>query len=162
MVYSYQKPNELDFRGIVLSHLKRILEIGSHELRSSERILILDDARQIIESEDTRISFCQSVELLAYTLQPYFDEEMQKLFDANIIFLEGFGYEIELAIKDKEFNERISKKEGQEKNNMIIYWQVRSAKKMFSSLNALLKRQEYLKSNVYGEGEEIEMEGGDS
>ena len=160
-MYKNNNSDQLEIGQIILTHLKKILDLSSHELRSSERILLLADQKQIIESEDTRVSYIQAIENLSYVLIPYFDKKMQEVFDDKIIYLNGFGFEIQKKIDDKEFKERLSEKQGDEKRDLIIMWQIRQAKKMFIELNFLLRRINYLKSAVFGEGDsdtEVEEE----
>lgn len=153
MSYGYNSSNQnsLDFREIVLTHLKRILEISSHELRASEKILVLDNTKSYVESEDTRVSYLQSVENLAYVLIPYFDDKMQKTFDKEIIFLQGFPYEIIEEVKDEELKKRLDNKDGKEKTDLLTMIQIKHAKVLFVELNRLLKRVDYLKSGIFGE-----------
>lgn len=148
---NYGTSEKLEFREIILQHFKKILDISSRELRASERILILNDSKQFIEAEDTRLSFCQSVEMLAYSLLPYFDKDMAKFYKENIIYLKGFHFEIEEKLPEGEFKEKLLKTEDSERTNIIISWEVRIAKEMFIELMGLLKRVDYLKSAVFGE-----------
>ncbi len=148
---NYGTSEKLEFREIILQHVKKILDISSRELRASERILILNDSKQIIEAEDTRLSFCQSVEMLAYSLLPYFDKDMTKFYKENIIYLKGFHFEIEEKLPEGKFKEKLLKTEDSERTNIIISWEVRIAKEMFIELMGLLKRVDYLKSAVFGE-----------
>ena len=148
---NYGTSEKLEFREIILQHVKKILDISSRELRASERILILNDSKQFIEAEDTRLSFCQSVEMLAYSLLPYFDKDMTKFYKENIIYLKGFHYEVIEKMPEGKFKEKLLKTEDSERTNIIISWEVRIAKEMFIELMGLLKRVDYLKSAVFGE-----------
>jgi len=128
--------DKLEFRQIVLGHIKRILEIGSHELR--------DTTRQI----DTAI---QAIENLAYVLIPYFDDEILQVYERCERIINGFGYEVR-NILNKTF-ERIKKETGKEnlENVFVLEMRLRYSKKLFIALNMLLKRNDYLKSAIYGE-----------
>ncbi len=74
MAFNKQQ-DKLDFKQIVLSHLKKILEISTHELRDSTSIIIQGNFNQTSFQEDTRYAYIQSIENLAYVLFPYFDEK---------------------------------------------------------------------------------------
>ena len=90
MAYSNYKTDSLEFPQIILGHIKKVLELSSSELRVAERIIVLPNSREIVEEEDTRKSFCQAVEMLSYSLIPYFDEKMQSYYNGEIDYLQGF------------------------------------------------------------------------
>ena len=143
--------DKLEFRQIVLGHIKRILEISSHELRNSSREVFAPNVTHVIEQEDTRYSYIQSIENLAYVLTPYFDEKMTKVYEECIKIITSFNFEI-IKILKKEFAE-LCKELGQEElgHPFVIAMKLKYAKKLFYNLNLLLKRIDYLKSAVYGE-----------
>lgn len=155
---NYAQTETKSFGQIILGHYEKILEIGRHELRPSERILMLNDKQTIIESEDTRLSYILAIENFGYALEPYFDETMKTFFTENIVFLDGFGFEIVEKIEDKPFKERLDKSEGDQKKDLLIAFQVKKAKKMFRELGKLMKRVDYLKSSVFGEGDDDVVE----
>lgn len=161
MMNKYKPADTKSFPQIILGHYEKILELGRHELRPSERILLLSDSKQIIESEDTRLSYILAIENLAYALESYFDKEMETFFEKNIIFLNGFGFEILKNITDKEFNKRLEASNEKEKSDLLIPFQVRRAKEMFRELGKLMRRVDYLKSSVFGDAssnETVEVE----
>jgi|6_EtaG_2_1085325.scaffolds.fasta_scaffold06730_5 hypothetical protein len=144
--------DKAEFRDIVLAHIKRILEISSHELRDASREVHTGNTSLTIESEDTRIAYVQSIENLGYILKPYFDEQVSKVFEECISVIDAFGYEIK-----KEFAEEleeVKEESGFEKLDryFVIEMKVKFAKKLFVELNLLLHRNDYLKSSIYGEG----------
>ncbi len=143
--------DKLEFRQIVLGHIKRILEIGSHELRDTTRQIDTANHTQIIEQEDTRYSYIQAIENLAYVLIPYFDDEILQVYERCERIINGFGYEVR-NILNKTF-ERIKKETGKEnlENVFVLEMRLRYSKKLFIALNMLLKRNDYLKSAIYGE-----------
>lgn len=143
--------DKLEFRQIVLGHIKRILELSSHELRNSTRHIIHPNHTDTIEQEDTRYSYIQSIENLSYVLIPYFDKKMRDVYDKCIEIINAFGYEIKRNLK-KTF-ERIKEETGKEDlgNAFVLEMRLKYAKKLFIELNMLLKRNDYLKSSVYGE-----------
>ena len=158
MAYGYTKDDKIEHSQIIMGHIKKILEIASHELRASERILMLENSKQIIESEDTRISFCQAVEMLAYSCRPYTDDTMTKFYEKNIDYLQGFGWEILEKLPYGELKKRINEATGDKKQDLIIACQVRVAKKLFIELTDLLKRKDFLKGSIYSEDEDFEEE----
>lgn len=159
MAYGYSSNNDkIEHSQIIMGHVKKILDIASHELRSSERILMVEGNKQIVETEDTRISFCQAVEMLAYSCRPYFDDKMSDFYKENIDYLQGFGWEIMEKLPKERLKAELEKLEGDKKQDLLIAWQVRVAKKLFIELTDLLKRQDFLKGTIYGEDEDFEEE----
>jgi hypothetical protein len=160
----YNKYNQTEaksFPQIILGHYDKILELGRHELRPSERILLLNDSKQIVESEDTRLSYILAIENLGYALEPYFDKDMKEYFEGNIIFLAGFGFEILKSITEEEFKIKLKDSNDKTKSDLMISYQVRKAKEMFREIGKLMKRVDYLKSSVFGDSstnETIEVE----
>ena len=144
--------DKLDFKQIVLSHLKKILEISSSEMRDKTIIRNHGNYTETMENEDTRLSYIQAIENLSYILLPYFDEETEKIYEESVEVLNLFSYQIVNKFKEEydKINEELG--EGSVKNK---YWaleiKIRYAKKLFIALNLLLKRNDYLKSAVYGE-----------
>lgn len=160
MSYSPKNPAEKSFPQIILGHFEKILEISRHELRPSERILLLNDAKQVIESEDTRLSYILAIENLAYCLEPYFDKTMTDYFKEHIVFLFGFGFQIIEKLKETQFKEKLESLNGQQQTDFLIGIQVQEAKQMFRQIGSLMKRVDYLKSAIYGEVDDLELEGG--
>lgn len=146
----YQK--EIEFREIVLSHIRRILELSSHELRNATRTIMYSNTTQVEEAEDTRLSYVQAIENLSYVLMPYFDSAMQKVYAECIPILTGFDFDICKNL-NQEYK-RISAEIGKENIQKLfaLEMKLRYSKKMFYELNLLLKRNDYLQQSVYGEG----------
>jgi hypothetical protein len=161
MKYHYGQQSDKSFGQIILGHYDKILEIARHELRPSERILLLTDSKQVIENEDTRLSYILSIENLGYALEPYFDNIMTAYFDKNIIFLAGFGFEIMEQITEDPLKTKLKDASEKAKSDLMIAFQVRKAKEMFRQLGKLLKRVDYLRSSVFGDAsnsETVEVE----
>ncbi len=159
----YTGKDQIEFSQIVLSHVSKILEILSKELRFRKNIIPQSNARAeiIVEEEDSRISFCQSVEGLSTILTPWFNKDCKESFVKFDLIVNGLRteyykeYQKEL---EEEFEEQKKLKINSylEVNNDFIrsyriYHKVTTAKKMFIQLNILLHENEYLKSSVYGE-----------
>lgn len=147
---------QLEFRQIILAYIKKILDIASTELRNHTRQVITSNFSNIVQDEDTRISYIQAIENLSYVLTPYFDIDMQKTFNECIPILTGYHFEVR-ELLSKEYNE-IKVRCDKEKiiKSFAIEMKVKYAKKLFIALNQLLKRNDYLKASVYGEEEFIE------
>lgn len=147
--------DKLEFRQIVLVHIKRILDISSHELRDTTITKTFANHSETIEHEDTRFSYIQAVENLAYILVPYFDKKIKTIYYISIKIINDYGFKIkekfnkELEELKKEYNQ------AQIPDYFVVEMRLRYAKKLFRELNLLLKRNDYLKSQVYGEGDEL-------
>ncbi len=159
--------DKLEFRQIVLGHLKRILEITSRELRDNTQTIIRPDHSEVSFREDTRISFIQSIESLSQVLLPYFDKKIQDVYDVEIKIMNGWEYEIKKL--KKEIRDKIIadiKEEGImiTDQDFVIKMKLISAKRLFSELNLLLKRNDYLKRATYqdDDSESVEDEDGGS
>jgi len=152
----YNKKETLDFRSIVLRHIERILELSSSELRNKTTKVFKPNQQLYEFNEDTRISYVQSVENLAYVLYPYFDEETLTIYNDSIKVIISLEYEI-IKMFEKEIEE-IKKETGENKigSNLITLLKLKSAKKLFLQLNILLNKNGYLKSTIYGESVEDE------
>jgi hypothetical protein len=152
--------DKLEFRQIVLKHIQKILEISSKELRDMTYTTNHGNYSTTTEQEDTRHSYIQAIENLAYILIPYFDKQMQKVYDECIEVISGFDYEVCEYCKDEY--DRICKELNKENlgARFVMEMKLRYAKKMFVALNLLLKRNDYLKSAVYGEDKD-ELVSGD-
>ncbi len=156
MVGKFDTSDKLEFRQIVLGHIKKILEISSRELRDDSQEVIHSNFTMTSIKEDTRISYLQAIENLAYILIPHFDKDIKKIYDEEIKIITGFDYEIKKLLK-KEYEEiKKETKETELGDRFIIEMKIKSAKKLFVGLNLLLKRNQYLKSSIFGEDEDEE------
>jgi hypothetical protein len=148
--------DKIEFREIVLGHIKRILDISSSDLRDKTIIKNHGNFSETIENEDTRRSYIQSIENLSYVLIPYFDDEMQKIYDECEPIINSFKYVLVKNFKE-DYDKIIYDKliDDNKKKNLVevfcIEMKLKYAKKLFVALNMLLKRNDYLKSAVYGE-----------
>jgi len=143
--------DKLEFRQIVLKHIQTILEISSKELRDKTYVTQHSNYSSTTEQEDTRYSYIQAIENLAYILIPYFDDKVQQIFDECIEIINSYDFQIENKYKEEiDLIQNDIKKEVNLKpyciDKRILY-----AKKLFVALNLLLNRNDYLKSAVYGE-----------
>jgi len=151
--------DKLDFQQIVLMHIKKILEISTHELRSGTQIVNAGNYTQTSIQEDTRYSYIQSIENLAYILLPYFDKEIRKIYDPCIKIMNGFDYEVKGIIKEIYY--KVCEDTGKEDlgRAFILEMRLKYAKELFVGLNELLHRNNYLKTAVFGEDNDEISEG---
>ena len=157
---AWNKPTDiLEFRQNVLRHQERILELSSHELRdSSRRVVKIHSVDEIIE-EDSRMSYIQSIENFAYILVPYFDKEAQKVFDSCIKIITAFNFEMPKVLK-KSYKRICVDRSNTNRKEILAFsiaMKIKYAKKLFIELNKLLFRNDYLKSQIFGEslGDEV-------
>jgi len=153
---TYTKPNVLDSQQIFLSFYQKTLELSLHELKPCEKTILFDNEKQIIEIEDTRIAFIQACEMLAIALKPFYDEKMRNIYNNNIKVLGGLAYEVEKTFDDEDFKSHYNDSKTEIKNHLIIFWQLRKAKLIFSELTELLKRIDFLKGATYDEDDDLE------
>ena len=158
--YITSQKKGIEFRQIVLEHIKKILEISTREFKKNyKREVIHKNFSQEIMEEDTRKCYIQSIENLAFILLPYFDEPMNEVYNQTIkwIGLEVYEYlafnkesilkEYKLAYNDA------TDIDTETASKILIMKQLKAAKRLFRELNQLLKRNDYLKSGIYSEGD---------
>jgi len=147
----YNQSDGLELRQIVLGHVKRILELSTHELKDGSYTAVATNYSTEIIKEDTRFCYIQSIENLSYVLLPFFDEKMRKVYDECIKIIDGFSFDVREILK-KEY-ERIEKRySGQDIDKSFeIRMKMKFSKKLFQELNLLLHRNDYLKTSIYGE-----------
>lgn len=147
----YEK-DKLEFRQIVLGHMKRILELSSHELRDTTYTISHGHYSDTKYQEDTRFSYIQAIENLAYVLMPYFDDEMREVYDKCVKIINAFSFQIKNILNKtyKKMCEELGKKDLKD-TGFSVEMKLKYAKKLFIALNMLLNRNDYLKSAVYGE-----------
>jgi len=157
--------DKLEFRTIVLSHIQRILEISSHELRDQSETITRTTHSEVISREDTRKAYIQAIENLSIILIPYFDDDMKKIYKESIKIIESYVYQLEVLFEE-EIKEAIEKMEIKAiPKDWFVNKKVSHAKKIFIGLNLLLQRNDYLKESVYGEttsDDVVEDEEGDN
>lgn len=150
--------DKLEFRQIVLGHIKRILEISCHELHDGTQHIQRQNHTDMIIKEDTRKSYYQAIENLAYILIPYFDEEMEEVYWECEEVITGFDLDIIEKFK-KRYSSIIEKLGGEREigKDFVLGMKIKYAKKLFVELNLLLKRVDYLKSAIFGEDSSEEV-----
>jgi len=144
--------DKLEFRQIVLGHIKKILELSSHELRDTTYIISHGNFSDTKYQEDTRVSYIQAIENLSFVLMPYFDKEMQEVYEECVGIINAYDFQIETAYKEEiKLILKELKKESINVKPYCLDKKIECANALFVGLNMLLKRNDYLKSAVYGE-----------
>ena len=133
--------DKLEFRQIVLSHIRNILNLSLRSNKDGEKLSL----------------YFNSIEALADVLIPFYDEQMNKeieQFEKTLIEIQKKNTEKLRALYPADYSNRYSG---------IHYAKKKSAyRNIFRKLNILLKRNDYLKSSVYGEDkDELAQEEGE-
>jgi len=149
MVDAYiQKKQKIEFRDLVLEHMRKILEITSIEFRGGfEKEIIIGN--QIVKEyiPDSRKQYIQSIESLSDVLLPYFDKKMKEKYK-------------EITKKIDSLTENMKKKEKPTDKEIREYTltKLELCRKLFQSLNLLLKRNDYLKGSIYTEDDLMDLD----
>jgi len=162
----YNQEDTLDFKHIVMSALQKIFQISCSELKEQKKLLFqssLNEPPELI-TEDTRISYAQSVEALGFLCCPYFDEDTESSFDKfygvmndllsdyvenNKETLKEFFDKNEIDSSSNETKEKI---EEFRKHHKVL-----CAKEVFYKLNFLLKSKSYFKTSIFSDVSEEEL-----
>lgn len=151
MESKFGKKDGIEFREIVLSHLKRILELSSHELRDASRTVFKPNMEQFVEQEDTRLSYVQAVENLGYVLIPYFDSKIGEKYKKYMRVIGALDFQVKIRLK--KTYDKITEEVGTPPNPKFfaVEMKLRYSKRLFKELNLLLKRNDYLQQSIFGE-----------
>ena len=155
--------DKLSFREIVLGHLKHILELSTREFtRDYKRTVYSGNGSTEIITEDNRKCYVQAVENLATVLIPYFDKTMTEKYNELCPLLEMTNYEFSSEYEKDyvKIHKDVDKFNSNPKSisyswieGIFILFKLKNARILFKELNFLLKRVDYLKGSIYGEGE---------
>jgi len=149
MVDAYiQKKQKIEFRDLVLEHMRKILEITSIEFRGGfEKEIIIGN--QIVKEyiPDSRKQYIQSIESLSDVLLPYFDKKMKEKY-------KEITKKIDSLIENMKKKEKPTDKEIRE----YTLTKLELCRKLFQSLNLLLKRNDYLKGSIYTEDDLMDLD----
>ena len=165
MAEQYYSPKDnTDFPQIVLKYIDKILEILSKELKNKQTILpqIGSRAEVILEEEDTRQSFVQSIQALTSLLAPWHDKEMKSASEEFQKIVDGtrakYHKEYKKQVEEEfELQKELKINEYEEATQDFFksyreWHKVSEGKKMFTQLNELLHSNDYLKGSIYTEG----------
>lgn len=120
------KPDKLEFRNIVLGQVKNVLDLS------------------LQPTQDFRlksITINSAVLFLSDVLAPFYDDEMNNEYG---MYLEGLEY-LKKHTEVVEGNYRV------ERFNYDGLYEI--TRELFRALNLLLKRVDFLKSSIYGDGD---------
>jgi len=163
--YQAQK-SVVTYPSLVLKQISIIQGIVTHELRDSTKIIKTPIGEQIIESEDTRYGFLQSVEFFGSMLSTYFDNDTKILFDAFVKFydlelidaikIDGFKKLIMETFNIKEENIKTELKDAKLRKELLTFLLNEKCKKARILVRQLIncfKDNDFLTSSLYIEGE---------
>ena len=127
---SFSGDERLEFRQIVLGHIKHILNLSLRSNRYGEKLGL----------------YFNSIETLADVLIPFYDEQMNNE-------VEEFENElIEIQTENSAKLKALCPSDYSNQYKNIYYAKKKHAhRNLFRKLNLLLKRNDYLKESVYGE-----------
>jgi len=132
---NYSSYEQLSFRQIVLNYLRKIMDLNLK--------LINDD----FNIEHTK-TYRDGVLGLSDVLLPFYDDEMNKAYSK-------YEEDYKLVVKQTSENGIIKD------NGKYITLNKKLHRELFRQLNLLLKRNDYLKENVYGEDKDELVSGDD-
>lgn len=160
----FNDTNTITYQQIIMGQIKIIQNISSKELRDSTKTITNLMGQQLIEAEDTRRSFLQSIEILGSLLSPYFNSNIAITFES---YLKLIYTDLSEAIEDEDFiqefkrffkNDKIieiienDEKKRTKVNTHFLELQIKEAWVMFRDLVKLFKDHEFLAESAYGEG----------
>jgi hypothetical protein len=152
--YFSAKNEKIDFKSIVLTHFKAVLDLSRTEFRGGywqtiNRGSYSDD----VYVPDSRKQFCQAVEVLALALYPHFDEKMKISY-------------IDYRKKQKNLFSKFSDGEGffdsdEFSQGKYSFLHLNLCKRLFRELSCLLHRLDYLGSAIYSEKDLVDLDDDD-
>ncbi len=152
----YGKKDGMSWREIILEHVRKILECSRTEFRGGFWNESGNNPPIRTYIFDTRATYINGVNSLADVLLPFFDEDMQKVFDDH-----------EEKVTKEKIKEQLEEDYGKEEIDRIettalklqlVKYRLAYARKLFQELNKLLRRTDYLKSAIYQEEDDDEEE----
>lgn len=123
---------------IILQHLKKILELSTHEFCGGyEKEVVIDNRRSTIYVPNSRKQYIQAVESLSDVLLPFFDKEIQKPSNEIIKKIDS----ITAAMEKKE--DTLIKRNKELSDIEIRYYtknKLKLCRQLFRELNHLIER----------------------
>lgn len=161
MANYYENPN-LSYPQLIFNQIKKVQEIAAKELRDGDKVIKNLIGEQLIEQEDTRLSYLQAVETLGSLLSPYFDKDTADSFKS---FQEFYDIELEEALEDEEFKEKaekilgkdVVKNLGTDKKDEVrgyaffLQQKIICARDMFRELLLLFKNLDFLGNEEFND-----------
>ncbi len=136
-----QKKQRIEFKDLVLQHLKKILDLTTLEFRGGyikEHVMGNVLIKEYIP--DTRKQYIQSIESFSDILLPHFDKGIKKPYEY-------------ISKKLKALTTGMKKKKKLSDHEIRDYTlaKLELCRELFRELNLLLKRIDYLKGSIYEE-----------
>ncbi len=185
---AFTKIEQLSFRQICLKHLQKILELSTVEFRGGYYNTVFigtNVSKQYVPN--SMDNYIQAIESFAIILIPHFDKDMKKDYkqikEKLVNIPKDLRKEIETKLEEKfkkqqqahkenpslhsapdshEFEKRydaaITNSQGSPFEQKVIHKKMYFINKLFEALNCLLKRNDYLKSAIYSEGDIAEAQ----
>ena len=158
---AYHNEIKITFPDLIINQIQIIQKICSKELRDWDKILKNALGEQVIEGDDTRYSFLQSVELLGSMLSPYFGKSEIKFSDyctycdtELIELLENKDFKTKLKeIFDIEDVKKIRDNEvlQNQVNIFLLNDKIKEGRKIFRELIKIFKDNSFLGEETYGD-----------
>lgn len=154
---------KLEFRQIVLQHLKDILRLGQVEFRGGYMKEISHGAYSTHEYvPDSRDCYINAVLGFIDILLPYFDDRMNKVYGEYYDIIQYPGTQ---KFRNNQLfidwlkgvtNKNLDKEDVEIASQFVSEFKVYYARKLFREANLLLHRIDYLKEAVFAEGDDEE------
>lgn len=159
---AYHNEVKTTFPDLIINQIQIIQKICSKELMDGDKILKNALGEQVIEGDDTRYSFLQSVELLGSLLSPYFGnsgikfDEYCEYCDTELIeLLDSEDFQKKLKdIFGVEDVQRVRDDEGlrAQINVFLLNDKIKEGRKIFRELIKIFKDNAFLAEESYGDG----------
>lgn len=164
---NYYNDSKITYQQLVMEQIKIIQKIASKELRDGDKVLKNAMGEQIIEGDDTRYSFLQSVELLGSMLTPYFGNIMKDKSERCLFeqFCEYLDAELIQIMEDDGFKEEMKKIFGindikeitndeklrNQVNVFLLNDKIKEGRKIFRLLIKVFKSNNFLSEMSFGD-----------
>lgn len=162
IIMAFNYDSKVTFPDLVMDQIKIIQNICSKELRDGDKVLKNAMGEQIIEGDDTRYSFLQSVEVLGSMLSPYFGDtdikfnEFCEYYDTELIeILDGDDEVFKKKLKSifDKTPEEVKEDEAlrAQVNIFLLNDKIKEGRKMFRELIKVFKNNSFLGDSAYGD-----------
>ncbi len=157
---AYNNDNKLTYPDLVMEQIKIIQKICSKELRDGDKVFKNVIGEQIIEGDDTRYSFLQSVEVLGSMLSPYFGnsgikfEDFCNYYDAELVeIMDDENFKKKLKEIFKKTIEEVKKDDAlrSQVNIFFLNDKIKEGRKMFRELIKIFKNNNFLGDTAFGD-----------
>jgi hypothetical protein len=168
-IMAFDEQNKITYQQLVMKQIQKIQDVCSKELRDGTKTIKNLMGTQEIESEDTRHTFLQEVEILGSLLSPYFGKNNKTKGEFED-FCDLYDLELKSALDDEDFclelrelfnipssnkvKDFLSEHEA-ERNQANVHFlkhKIKQGRRLFRSLVQLFKDNDFLANESYGEG----------